>query len=136
MSIAGVLHTAAPSAPGGTMNVRQRTAPLASFSATRVPRAWLSSLFGPEVPMYTAPCQNVGLPNTLEFSWSLSCWAQRLVPSVMESATSCGPPSLATGTNASGPRGAARSMAALPLIGAPRFADHSSLPVCAFSAYT
>lgn len=51
VSIAGVLDTATLSRPFGTVNVCQRALPLFSATATRLPRAWLLSLFAPEMPM-------------------------------------------------------------------------------------
>src|SRR4051812_41476531 len=129
VSIAGVVHTAAPSLPAGTVKVCQRIAPVASSSATRLPRARESSLFGPDVPTYTAPFQKTGLPYTLESGCVVSRASQRLAPSFRERASRRGPPRSATGTKAVGPAGASRSIAALPLIGAPASFDQSSFPV-------
>src|SRR5438270_8145856 len=105
--MAGVLHTAAPSWPGGTVNVCHRTAPVASSSATTLPRACELSLFGPDVPMYTVPRQYVGLPNTDAFAWFVRTVSQRSAPVASENASSRGLPDWATGTNAVAPPGAA-----------------------------
>jgi len=134
VSIAGVVHTAAPSAPGGTVKVCQRIAPLRSSMARTLPQACVSSLLGPDVPRKSVPFRYTGLPKTLEFSCVVSVVSQRLAPLASANATRRGPPCWATGTNAAGPPGASRSMAAVPTTGAPTSFDHSCLPVTALSA--
>src|SRR5215211_9463849 len=96
--MAGVVQTAAPSRPGGTVNVCQRIAPVAASSATTLPRAVESSLLGPEVPMKTLPFQYTGLPKTEDPDWLVSVVSQRFVPLARDRATRRGPPTFATGT--------------------------------------
>ena len=131
VSIAGVLHTAAPSRPGGTVNVCQRTLPVRSLTATTLPRAVLSSLLGPEVPMYTVPFQYTGLPKTLERGWSVRTVSHRVAPLDSDSATRRGPPIRATGTYTAAPPGARVSIAAVPFTGCPRSLDHNCFPLTA-----
>src|SRR6266480_950689 len=99
--------------------------------ATTLPRAVLSSLFGPDVPMYTVPFQYTGLPNTLELGWSVSTVSQRVAPLPSDSATRRGPPTWATGTYTAGPPGALTSIAAVPFTGCPTFLVHNSFPLTA-----
>ena len=86
--------------------------------------------------MYTAPCQNTGLPNTLALACLVSTVFHSGAPSRSESASRRGAPDCATGTNTAGPPGACRSIADEPLIGWPTCLDQRTLPVAASSAYT
>src|SRR5689334_15331289 len=66
VSIAGVVHTAPPSRPRGTMYVLQSRRPVRALSATTAPRVLtLGSLVSPyrdDTPMYTRPRHATGLP--------------------------------------------------------------------------
>jgi hypothetical protein len=65
-SIAGVVQTAPPSRPFGTVNALHRSFPVRAFSATTVPRVEtfgsFNSPYSAEVPMNTVPFQTTALP--------------------------------------------------------------------------
>src|SRR5919197_1132588 len=100
--MAGVLQTAPPSNPEGTVKVFQSRLPDLASSATRLPRTLTPGSFNSpnsaEIPIKTLPFQTTGLPNVSASFWVSRVLVQSNEPSARLRAASCGAPGVASGT--------------------------------------